>query len=897
MTRPDLGSRLREFFRKVPVDQEVDEEFAFHVEMRARELIAGGVSPTEARATALRRFGDIEQVKRTCRDLGEQRDRRMRRAELSTELRQDVRYALRTLRKSPAFALIAVLTLALGIAANTAIFSVVDAVLLRPLPYADADRLVSIWNSYAEPQLPRAALSPADFADFSEQHAGFTAMSALADRNVNLTGHDEPQRLQSYVVSPNFFRVLGVRALLGRTFLDEEGVGGRDRVAVLSHDLWRRTFGADSGVVGRTIQLSGTPHTVVGVMPPGVRFPDAPSFLFPERAELWLPFSWERRRAEPRGDQFLRGIGRLGPGVTLERARQDLAVIAARLRAQYPDTYRAEYGWMPVLVPMREQILGDSRPALLVLLGAVAFVLLIACANVANLTLARGAGRRKEIALRTALGAGRARLVRQLLTESVVLSAMGGALGLLLAVWLVRVLARLGPEDIPRLANAGVDVRVLGFTLAVTLLTGIVFGLVPALQQSRTDVQGALKDGGRGASEGAPRHRLRGTLVVAEVALAVVVLVGAGLLLRSFVRLQRVDPGFDARGVLTMQLSLPRTRYEGESQVAAFYTRLLDRLATLPGVSSAGAVHPLPLGGDGWGASFLVEGQPVAAGEAFPHADFAAVTPHYFRSMGIPLVAGRVFTARDDAGAPPVVVVDASLARQYWPRENPIGKRLNLAGQPDSVWSTVVGVVGHVRSGTLQQAGEPQIYLSYFQDVRGTMSVTIRGSGDPMRLATSVRDVVRSLDADQPIAKMRVMDDIVARTTARQRFNLLLLSTFAASALLLAAVGIYGVTSYAVGQRTNEIGVRLALGALPGDVLSLVVGQGMRLVLLGVALGVAAALAVSRLMAGLLYGVGAADVATYVAIGALLSVVALLACYLPARRATHVDPATALRQS
>ncbi|HEX5725049.1 MAG TPA: ABC transporter permease [Longimicrobiaceae bacterium] len=808
-------------------------------------------------------------------------------------LLQDLRYALRTLRRSPGFAAVAVLTLALGIGANTAIFSVLQAVLLRPLPFADADRLMVFWNQYAGGGPQKGAISPSEFADYRRSLRAFESTAAVTDWNANLTGRGEPERVQGFIVSPNLFDVLGVRPALGRAFAPGEGVEGNREVAVLSHALWQRSFGADPAVVGTTVRLNGNTYTVVGVMPPEVRFPDAPGLLFPERADLWVPRAWESF-ADERGNQYLRVVGRLREGGTAEGAAAELRALAARFQAEYPESYPVASGWRPVAIPLREEYVGQVRPALLVLAGAVGLVLLIACANVANLLLARSAARRREIAVRSAVGAARGRLVRQLLTESLVLALAGAVAGVALASWGVAVLARVGPRSIPRLEETTVDLRVAGFALAASLLTAALFGLVPALQLARP-AAAVLGAAGR-ASPDRGRRRLRSFLVAAQVALAVVVLVGAGLLLRSFARLQGTDPGFDPRGVLTFQVSLPPLRYDSLDQRVAVWDEVLGRVAALPGVRAAGGVNPLPLSGDAWSASFMVEGQPVPPGGEYPHAEYAAVSPDYFRAMGISLHAGRAFTGADRAGAPAVAVVDERLARRYWPGEDPVGKRLSLAGQPDTVFTEVVGVVEHVRAVGLHQEGEPQVYVPLLQRSNRSAYMAVSAPrGDPLRLAAAIRAEVRRADPELPIAKVATMEQVLARATADRQFSLVVLAVFAAAALLLAAVGIYGVASYLVAQRTREIGIRMALGARGADVLRLVAGEGLAVVAAGIVAGTVGALAFARLLSGLLYGLTATDPLTYLGVALLLGAVATAALLLPARRASRVDPVVALR--
>ena len=810
-------------------------------------------------------------------------------------IRQDVRFAVRTLVRSRGFAVVAALAIAIAIGVNTAIFSVIDAVLLKPLPYAGADRIVALWNSYGDLGPNRAPLAPAEFADMREQTRSFSEIAGFTDRSVNFTGSDDPVRLQGFAVSPNFFQALGVTPMLGRAFTPDEGRAGGDAVVVLSYETWRARFGGEVGVVGRSITLNGTPHTVVGVMPRGIRFPDDRSWFFPQRPDLWIARDWMEAREDSRGNQFVRTIARLAPGASVESAAEEMRVMMTRFRAAFPDRYAPTTGWHLVAVPLTEQIVGPIRPALLVLAGAVGLVLLIACANVANLLLARATGREREIAVRTSLGATRARLVRQLLTESVLLAAIGAALGTLLAIWGIDALTAIAPLDIPRLDEATVDGRALAFSATLALATGVLFGLAPAVHQSRPDITAALADGGRGGSAGARSRRLRGALVVGEVALSLVVLVGAGLLLRSMHRLTDVHPGFRAENVLTFHLALPPAKYPRAVNIFPVHGQLAERLAALPGVEAVGAVNPLPMSGDGWGASFDIEGRPVAPGEQLPHAEHASVRGDYFTAMGIPLLEGRTFTEQDIREGPGVAIIDSTLARVYFPGENPIGKRINPAGGDDSTWNTIVGVVGHVHNGGLRDAGEPQLYIPALQHPGFSTYFTVRTRGDPVALASAVSAVVRGIDPEQPVAKVRPMSELLAAATARERFQLVLLSIFAGAALLLATLGIYGVMAYAVALRTREIGIRIALGAAPRGVLVLVVRQGLRLAVGGVLVGALLALGSSRLLRGMLFGVSPTDPVVFGTIAMLLVLVAALATYLPARRAARVDPVTALR--
>jgi len=815
---------------------------------------------------------------------------------------QDLRYGARMLWKSPVVTLVAVAALALGIGANTAIFSVVNTVLLRPLPFAEADRLVMVWDTHpfalklGYDYIPS---SNGTFADFRQQSESFEQMAALDTWTVNLTGRNEPERIEGTQVSSSLFPLLRARPLLGRAFTPEEEKPGAARVVVMSHGLWQRRFGGDANILGQTVTLDGEKYEVVGVMPPDFTFPQnsgLPAFFpFAQKTDLWTPWVLTEEQRQNRGSHHIAVIGRLKPGRTLQQAQAELGTIASRLEQQYPDDLK-DFGVS--VMPLHEQVIGKSRVAILVLLCVVAFVLLIACANVANLLLARAAARQKEVAIRTALGASRGRVIRQLLTESVLLSFIGGALGVLLAMWGVDLLIALSPGDIPRTGEIGIDARVLGFTFGVSLLTGLVFGLAPALQASKQDLHEALKEGGRGGTTGPRRARVRSILIVFEVALALVLLVGAGLLVRSFFKLRNVSPGFDPENVLTLNVPLPGTRYKDGAQASAFYQRLIERLKALPGVEAVGAVSQLPLTGAEEIDGFDIEGRPgPASGADVQTADFRVVSTDYFRAMKIPLVSGRYFTEQDTAGAPGVIIIDETLARRFFPNEDPLGKRINEGGSPNRLgFLTIVGVVAGIKHSSLDAEPKPAMYVSYLQSHWLDMTLTVRaGGGGAENLAAAVRREVWALDKDQPVAGVQTLESLFAKAVAPQRFQMMLVGLFAAVALLLSVVGIYGVMAYAVTQRTHEIGIRMALGAQRGDVFKLLMSQGMAQALIGVAIGLAGAFALTRLMSSLLFGVSATDPLTFAGVSLLLSSVALLACYVPARRATKVDPMVALR--
>ncbi|HST53137.1 MAG TPA: ABC transporter permease [Pyrinomonadaceae bacterium] len=793
---------------------------------------------------------------------------------------QDVRYGFRMLLKSRSFTLVALVALALGIGANTAIFSVVNAVLLRPLPYRDPARLVTVLHDGWKP------VAPANFLDWREQTRVFDSMAAAQVWGPSLTGHDEPEQLHALQLSANMFDVLGVSASLGRTFAEGEDQPGRDHVVVLSDGIWRRRFGGDRKIVGQQIMLDGEAYTVAGVMPPDFQF--AP--FWATKAELWSPLSLAARVNDRRG-QSLRVFARLKKGVTREQAQADMDAINRRLADEYPE---ANKGLTVAVDSLHEKAVGNARPALLVLLGAVGFVLLIACANVANLLMARAAARRKEIAVRLALGASRLRVVRQLLTESVMLSLAGGAAGLLLAVWGVDALVALGPEALPRTQTVGLDASVLLFTLALSVVTGLLFGLAPALQTTKPDLNESLKDRSRGATAGRRRDRVRRLLVVAEVALSLVLLVGGGLMLRSFLRLTSVDPGFDPRGVLTMTVSLAGSSHKTDAERAAFFEQLLAQVKTLPGVKSASAINHLPLGGDVWTLGFKVEGRPEPPPGQKQGAVYRVVRPEYFHTMGATLLKGRDFNVSDDAEDAGVVIVNEAFARATWPGEEALGKRITVSDETKP--REIVGVVRDLKQGEWTSAPKPEMYLPHAQAASpSAMTIVARTDGDPLKLARPVQAQVWAIDKNLPVSDVSSMEDVISGSVGPQRFNALLLGVFAAAALLLAVVGVYGVMSYTVAERTHEIGARMALGAQARDVLRLVVGQGLALALVGLVVGLVAALALTRLMSGMLYGVSATDPLVFGGVALVLALAALLACLVPARRATKVDPMVALR--
>jgi len=855
---------------------DVAEELRQHLDDQYRELRAAGASHDDAlRAMA----DDVNAV-------------RSRRSRLRPELiAADVRYAFRTLRRNPGFAIVVLLTLALGIGANAAIFSVVNGVLLRPLPFRDADRLMVIWGDLKRPGLNDIPASAGEYVDYRDRSHAFEQVSAYDTVGFNLTGGGEPERVEGAVVTTTFFSLLGASAQAGRTFVAGEDQPGRDDVVVLSHSLWTRRFSANPAIVGQTIPVDGRPTQVVGVMPAAFQFPD-------RSIEIWKPFLLDAEALSDnnRGSHGYTALARLKAGISRQQAQADLNAVTAAFKADHPGNYRNGFG--ATLRPLQEEIVGDTGRPLMVLLGAVAVVLLIACANVANLLLARAASRRKEIALRTALGASRGRLVRQLMTESVLVSAVGGLIGLGLAAWGVDLLIASAPDSIPRIQEVGVDARVVGFTALVSLATGLLFGLVPALRASRAPLNDALKEGGRAGGGGV--HGFAGrALVVSEVALSLVLLIAAGLLIHSFTRLQDVAPGFDSSRLLTFRLSLPESRYTTFQKGQSFFDEFFTGLRRRPGVRGVAATNALPFSGFGGSRSFHIEGREEKRPEDQTEEQLRIVTDGYFAAMGIPIVTGREFTERDALNQPRVAVVNDAMAKKHWPHESPIGKRVSFSTN-EPHWYEIVGVAGNIKHRALEAVDRPELYVPYRQPLFAEwtvrpMYVIARTSADPASIVAIARHEIARVDPDQPISDVRTMDERIGRSLSSRRFSMVLLALFAGLALTLAAVGIYGIVAYSVTERTHEIGVRVALGAQRRDVMAMVVGQGMTMTIVGTAIGVAASAALARLMSSLLFGVSAVDPVTFVAIPLLLIAVALAACYVPARRAMRVDPLETLR--
>jgi putative ABC transport system permease protein len=895
---PDFAEEIRKRLvgaRLSPVrEHEIVEELSQHLDEQYEQTLRGPTTEEEARDSVLQSLdqsnllAELTRVERRApadqRPLGEPG-----RTNMLSDLGQDLRYGLRMLMKSPAFTAIAVLALALGIGANSAIFSVVNTVLLRPLPYKNPEQLMMIWEDATQQGFPFNTPSPANFLDWREQNTVFTGMAAMAQRSFNLTGAGEPERFDGRRVSANLFSLLGVEPVIGRSFLPEEDQPG-SRVAILSYGVWKRRFGGDPAIVGRPISLDGESYTVVGVMPGTVDMPTIDSW----QDQLWVPIAFDSEEAANRGGHYLEVVARLKPGVTQTQAEAEMKTIMRRFEQQYPET---NTGISARLKALHDQKVGNIKPALLVLLGAVGFVLLIACANVANLLLARAAVRQKEIALRLAVGASRSRLTRQFLTESVLLAIIGGAFGLLLAFVGLRVLKAFMPATISQAQEISMDPKVLLFTALVSLVTGLLFGLAPATQASHFNLNDTLKEGGRDSGASRKGNRIRSVLVISEVAVSFILLIGAGLLISSFLNLLKLDPGYRAENLLTAKVVLPENKYPDTARRVAFFQELLRRAEALPGVESAAVGSNLPLTYHGDSMPIGVEGRADPPPGQAPDVIYRTVSPNYFNTMGIRIVQGRDFTPQDRLESVRVTVISEKTARHYWPGENPIGKRLKTGSSTaQGPWREVVGVVEDVRQNDFVAEPKMQMYFSYEQVVSLTPNaLVVRTKVDPLSLATAVRDAVWAIDKDQPVSNIRSMEEIVSTAVARQRFSTMLLGVFAVLALVLAAVGIYGVMSYTVAQRTREIGIRIALGAQRGDVLKMTVMQGMKLVLLGVAIGLIAAVVLTRVMASLLFGISATDPLTFISISAVLLAVAVVASYIPALRATRVDPMVALR--
>jgi putative ABC transport system permease protein len=874
-------------------ESEIVEELSQHLEDQYEQALRSAATDDEAYKAVLRELNENDFLAPALKRI----ERRVpqnpvvvmgteRKTNMLGDLWQDLRYGLRMLARNPAFTIVVVIALALGIGANSAIFSVVNTVLLRPLPYKNPDALVIVWDEQTHLGFPKDTPSPANFLDWREQNTVFEGMAAMNERSFNLTGAGEPERLDGQRVSANLFSLLGVEPQLGRGFTAEEDKPG-SRVVILSHPVWQRRFGGDATIIGRALNLNGEAYTVVGVMPRGFEFPKP-------QVQVWVPIAFSAEEAAQRGSHYLEVLARMKAGVKLQQARAEMSMIAARLAKQYPEQ-NTRLG--SVVTPLHEEVVGNIKPALLVLLGAVGFVLLIACANVANLLLARAAARQKEISLRLALGASRTRLIRQFLTESMLLAGMGGVVGLLFSLAGIRMLKGFIPDTISQVQAINLDAKVLFFTLLVSLATGLIFGLAPATQASNFNLNETLKEGGRDSGASVRGNRIRALLVMGEVAVSFVLLIGAGLLINSFLHLRTLDPGFRVDHLLTAKIELPELKYPDKERRDPFYNELLRRVSALPGVESAAVAGNLPFTYNGDSMMIAIEGQADLPPDQRLDVVYRAVGPGYFSTMGIKMVQGRDFNEQDKADSVQAVVVSEKTARHYWPGENAIGKRLK-PGITTSAgpWREVIGVVKDTRQNDFVAPPKMQMYVVHSQiNFAVPNALVVRTSIDPLSLATAVRNAVWAIDKDQPVSNIRSMEEIVSRAVARQRFSTMLLGIFATLALVLAAVGIYGVMSYSVAQRTREIGIRMALGAQRMDVLKMAVGQGLKLVLIGVAIGVASAFALTRVMTSLLFGISATDPVTFITISLVLVIVAALASYIPALRAARIDPMVALR--
>ncbi|HYL61709.1 MAG TPA: ABC transporter permease [Candidatus Methylomirabilis sp.] len=864
------------YFRRARWDEERQRELEAYLENETEDNVARGMSPEEARYAARRKLGNTTRIREEIY--------RMNSLNFVESLWQDVRCGFRMLRNNASFAIIAVLTLGLGIGANTAIFSVVHAVLLSPLPYDHPERIMLLLESNPSKGFPQFAVAPPNYMDWRNTTKSFEAMASIERRAFNFTGGTEPERLTGARVGASFFSVFGAKPALGRDFVPEDDLQGTASVVVLSYGLWTRHFGSDPQIIGKSLTLDSHSYRVIGIM--------RSDFQFPRGIELWLPSEFTNDDLGPgaRGAHYLRVVARLKPEVNLQQAQAEMEGLSKRLEQQYP---RTNAGWTARVVSLNQATVGDVRRTLLILFGAVGFLLLIACANVANLLLARASARQKEFAIRYSLGAARLRIARQLLTESIVLSGIAGAFGLLLAEWAIRALRALPPSNLPRATAIQLDWTVLGFTAGIAVLTGAIFGLAPALHITRAAPSETLKEGGRASSAG--RHGVRSALVVLETTLALVLLVGSGLLLKSFLRLQSVDLGFQSKNILTGNVVLPSSKYSTPEQRVQFYQQVADRMQSVPGVGHFALASGDPIEGENYSFAFATKELEALAPADQPSAGYYMVSPSYFKTLGIPLLAGRTFTREDSANSPPVAIISQMVARRFFPDRNPIGQQIFIGAGPGKVWREIVGVVGDVKDEDPGEEGSLTLYAPFTQMAWDSMTLFLRADGDVSQMAGTMRSAVMAVDKDQPVADLATGDELMSRAVAQPQLRTLLLGLFAGLALVLASLGIYGVMSSAVAQRTQEIGVRMALGAERRSVLQMVLGQGLRLTLAGIVLGTAGAIGLTGLMKSLLFHVKPTDPATFVAVTLFLLAVALLAIYIPARRATHVDPVVALR--
>ena len=866
---------------------DVDDEVRFHLDMRTAELVRGGMSESIARDEAIREFGNIDFTKRYCREQDQAGERAMRWSEWSDEIRQHIGSALRTLRRNPGYATVAILTMLIGIGANAAIFTVTDAVMLRPFPFADPNRLVIIYENKVPQHSQRSQMSPADVADYRAAQQSMTDMGGITFSGLAFQpGDGTPITVESMRLAANVFDILGVRPALGRTFLPGEDSPDRKYVVVVSDGFWRRQLGADPNIVGRAITFDDRPYTVIGVMPQG--------FSLGYLEQVWIPLDASRILADPnraRKLHYMFAIGRLKPNVTLEASRADLMTISRRLEKQYPE---ANTGHLTSVLDLREAMVGDIRPTMILLTSAAALVLLIACANLANLIVARGIARRRELAVRAALGAGRGRLTRQLLTETTIL-AMFGALGaMLVAQWGTKALLALNPETLPPHAHVGIDARVLLFAAVAAGISGLIAGILPSFAVTRVDLNETLKESTRGSAGGLRGERIRRGLVIAQTALAVMLLISSGLLIRSLRAVQRVDLGFNPDGVLTADVTIHGTRYDSATTIDAFFSRAMDRMRASPTIASVGAVGGLPLRGSS-SASLTIEGAPKPEGH-LPEVGYVTIVGDYFKTLGIPLRRGRVFNVGDGPKDPPVAVINQALAKQFFGSVDPVGRHIRLGPNPNDPWSTIVGVVGDVRQQSLEKEVRPTAFTPNQQDGWTSLTFVVRGTRDAMSATPALRDAIRAADPTAVIDNVQPMDVVVGASLSRRTFSMALLSIFAAVALGLAALGIYGVLAYAVAARRREFGVRLALGAEVSQVMALVLRQGLGWTAAGVTLGVIGARAGTRLVESQMFGIAPSDPATYVIVAAVVVGASLVACVVPVRRATQLDPATALRE-